>query len=68
MADAKDLAALFGGRWVKDEDVYPATNIIGRRFWAPGAAVGSDIEGVYQGFWPTHGGVRPQGLYWFFEQ
>lgn len=54
------------GQWVADEDMHPATNVAGRRYWAPGAALGDEIEGVYWGSWPTHSGMKPQGLYWFF--
>lgn len=55
-----------GGKWVKDEDMRPETNIWGRKYWYPAAAVGFGHEGKFLGYWPTYDGHKPQGLYWFF--
>jgi len=62
MTDIERMA----GRWVKNEDVHPETNIWGLRFWAP-TEDGVGMEGIYRGHFPTRDGTRPAGLFWHFE-
>ena len=62
MFDIQDMAGL----WVKHEDMHPATNIWGRRFWAP-TEDGVGIEGTWRGIFPTRDGTTPRGLFWHFE-
>ena len=52
---------VMGGQWVAEADVHPMTNIAGRRYWARG-----NIEGHYNGYWPTKDGMRPAELFWWF--
>ena len=57
----KTIAEQLAGEWVADKDMGPLTNIAGRRFWARG-----NIEGYYNGYWPTKDGLKPDDLWWHF--
>jgi hypothetical protein len=54
-------AETIAGTWVRNEDMHPMTNIAGRRFWARG-----NIEGTFNGYWPTPDGMMPRDLWWHF--
>jgi hypothetical protein len=55
------ILPMIAGTWVRDDDMPPWVNVAGRRFWARG-----NIEGTFNGYWPTPDGLRPRDLWWHF--